>query len=96
MISPNVYCCLTVEKYYCFTVEKSCKAFPSLFIVCTPPPLSAGGCGGGRGGGGGGGVEPPTKFSKRGGLTGTQFLEGGYWEIGCSFLQGGVQFFDKK
>ena len=90
MISPNVYCCLTVEKYYCFTVEKSCKAFPSVFIVCTPPPPFL------MGGAGGGGVEPPTKFSKRGGLTGTQFLEGGYWEIGCSFLQGGVQFFDKK
>ena len=27
-------------------------------------------------GGGGGGVEPPTKFLKRGDLTGTQFLEG--------------------
>ena len=27
-----------------------------------------------------GGVEPPTKFSKRGGLTGSQFLEGGCWE----------------
>ena len=26
---------------------------------------------------GGGGVKPPTKFSKRGGLTGPQLLEGG-------------------
>ena len=26
---------------------------------------------------GGGGVEPPTKFSKRGGLIGSQRLEGG-------------------
>ena len=37
-------------------------------------PLSAGG--GGGGGGRGGGVEPLTKFSIRGGLTGFQFLEG--------------------
>ena len=28
---------------------------------------------------GGGGAESPTKFE---GLTGTQFLEGGYWERG--------------
>ena len=33
------------------------------------------------------GVEPPTKFSKRGGLTGTRLLEGGCWE------RGGVTFF---
>ena len=26
------------------------------------------------------GGEPPTKFSKRGSLTGSQFLEGGCWE----------------
>ena len=39
-----------------------------IFIFCAPPNLSAGG----------GGVEPPTKFSKKGGgLTGSQFLEGG-------------------
>ena len=25
-------------------------------------------------------VEPPTRFSKRGGLTGPQLLEGGCWE----------------
>ena len=30
------------------------------------------------GGGRGGGVEPPTKFSKRGGLTGPQLLEEGF------------------
>ena len=41
--------------------------------MCTP--LSAGG------------VEPPTKFSKRGGrLTG--LLEGGCWERGGDFFQG--------
>ena len=64
MISPTVYCCLTVEKYYCFTVEKSCKAFPSLFIVCTPPPLSAGGRGGVRGGVGGVGLNLLPNFQK--------------------------------
>ena len=44
-------------------------------------------------GGGGGGVEPPTKFSKRGGLTGPQLLqgitekEGGdfFQKVGCNF-----------
>ena len=48
------------------------------------PALSAGGKGeGGR-------VEPPTKFSKRGGgLTGPQLLEGVCWE------RGGVTFFRK-
>ena len=35
------------------------------------PPLSDGGR-----------VEPPTKFSKRGGLTGPQLLEGVCWERG--------------
>ena len=43
-------------------------------IVC--PPLSVGG------GGGGGEVEPPTKFSKRGGLTESQFLKVGCLERG--------------
>ena len=39
----------------------------------------------------GGGVEPPIKFSKRGGgLTGPQFLEGGCREKGGGFFQGGV------
>ena len=33
-------------------------------------------------------VEPLTKFSKKGGLTGPQLLEGGCWESG-----GGVTFF---
>ena len=41
-------------------------------------------------------VEPPTKFSKkgRGGrcLRGPQRLEGGWWERGCKFLQGGCNF----
>ena len=45
--------------------------------VHTPPPLSAGG-----GAGGWGGLEPPTKLSKREGLTEPQSLEGGCWERG--------------
>ena len=44
----------------------------------------------------GGRGEPPTKFSKRGGLTEPQFLEGRYWERGGDFFQGGLQFLDKK
>ena len=39
----------------------------------------------------GGGVEPPTKFSKRGGsLTGPQLLEGVAEKEGGDFFQGGV------
>ena len=42
---------------------------------------------------GGGGVEPPTKFSKKGGgLTGPQILDGGCWERGADFFQGGCNF----
>ena len=53
-------------------------------IVCCTP-LSAGGRGG---------VEPPTKFSKRGGFTGPQLLEGYCWERGDEFFQvGGVGIF---
>ena len=36
-------------------------------------------------------VEPPTKFSKRGGLTGPQLLEEGCWERGGDFFQEGGQ-----
>ena len=59
------------------------------------PSLSAewGGWGGGEGGGG---IEPPTKFSKRGGLTGSQFLEGGCRERGGDSFQGRLQFLHKK
>ena len=47
-------------------------------------------------GGGGRGVEPPTKFPKRGGLTGSQFLEGSCWEGGVTFFKGELQFLCKK
>ena len=49
------------------------------------PPLSAGG-----------GGKPPTKFSKRGGLTGPTLLEGGCWERGGDFFQGGCNFHIKN
>ena len=55
-----------------------------------PLPLSAGA-------GGGGVVEPPTKFSKRGGgLTGPQLLEGVAGKEGGDFFQGELQFSCKK
>ena len=44
----------------------------------------------------GGGIEPPTKFSKRGSLTGPQLLERGCWERGGDFFQEGLQFSDKN
>ena len=34
-------------------------------------------------------AEPPTKFSKRGGLEGLQLLEGDSWERGDDFVHGG-------
>ena len=55
--------------------------------MCTP--LSVGG--------GGGGVQPPTKFSKRGGLDRTSTSGGGCWERGgVTFFRGGCNFHIKK
>ena len=55
-------------------------------IVCTPPPpLSAGGR-----------VEPPTRFLKRGDLTGLQFLEEVAGNKGGGLFLGGLQSFDKR
>ena len=48
--------------------------------IVNTPPLSA------AGGRGGGGLEPPTKFSKRGGLTGLQLLEGVAGKEGGDFF----------
>ena len=43
------------------------------------------------------GVEPPTKFSKRGCLTGPQLLEGRCWRRGRGdFFQGGCNFHIKN
>ena len=68
------------------TLAPDNSAFPStfcfshgVFIVCTPSLSALGGGGGGREEEG---VEPSTKFSKREGFTGPQFLEGGCWERG--------------
>ena len=43
-------------------------------------------------------VEPPTKFSKRGGggMTGSQFLERGCWRRGVTFFRGRLQFLNRK
>ena len=38
-----------------------------------------------------GGVEPPTKFSQRGGGGVDRALEGGCWERGGDFFRGGLQ-----
>ena len=60
-----------------------------MVIVCThsSPLLSAGREGGG--------VEPLTKFSKMGGLTVPQYLEGIAGKEGMTF-SGGLQFLHKK
>ena len=44
----------------------------------------------------GGGGEPPTKFSKRGGLDRTSTFRGDCGERGCDFLQRGCNFHIKK
>ena len=44
---------------------------------------------------GGGGVKPPTKFSKRGGLTGPQLLEGVAGKEGVTFFRV-LEFSHKK
>ena len=44
----------------------------------------------------GGGGEPPTKFSKRGGLTGPQLWEGVAGKKGGHFSHGGCNFYKKK
>ena len=41
-------------------------------------------------------LEPPTKFSKSGGLTGPQLLERGCWERGGDFFQGGCNLHKKN
>ena len=54
------------------------------YIVCTPAPFCRRW----------GGVEPPTKFSKRGGgLRGPQLLEGVAGKEGVTFFRGGVAIF---
>ena len=47
-----------------------------LHSVHPPPPPGFGGW-----------FESPTKFSKKGDLTGSQFLEGGCWKRGGEFFQ---------
>ena len=44
-------------------------------------------------------IEPSSKFSKRGGLTGSHFLDGGCWERGGGWLfsgGGGCSFYIKR
>ena len=49
------------------SVEELCLMIPKSHSVDLPPPFCRG-------------VEPPTKFSKMGDLTGPQLFEGGCWE----------------
>ena len=53
----------------------------SIGIVCNPPPPVS--------------AEPPTKFSKRGGLSGSQFLEGVVRKEGVTFFIGFCNFYTK-
>ena len=62
--------------------SKGCQCNSETIVCTTPSPPSAGG------------IEPLTKFSKRGGLTGPQLSEGGCWERGVNFSggEGGCSF----
>ena len=59
--------------------------------MCTPHLFLLG-----HGGGGAGGVSLQPNFQKGGGLTGPQLLEGGCWERGGDFFQGGCNFHIKN
>ena len=64
--------------FYCLEYAGFAKKDIPHNIVCTP--VSAGG-------------EPPTQFSKEGGLTGPQFLEEVAGKVGGDFFfQGGYNF----
>ena len=62
------------------------KEHPNSYSVHPLPIFSAGG---------GGGVDPVTKFSKRAGLTRSQFWEGVSGKEGVTFFSGGCSFFIK-
>ena len=77
------FVCVCVSVCVCVRSNQSTSKKPhyvsdlSKLIVCTPLFCW-----------GGGGVEHPTKFSKReGGLTESQFLDGGCWEREGDFFQ---------
>ena len=86
------------EKRVCkdFNVKNLCKycglhvQSDTLLLADAPFPLLS------AGGGGVGWGERPTKFSKRGGLTGSQFLEGGCRERWGDLFRRGLQFLHKK
>ena len=58
-----------------------------VYKVCTPPPFFSAE---------GGGVKTPTKFSKWGGLTGSQFLEWVAGEKGVTLFRGKRGLINKK
>ena len=62
--------------FWSFSFSSYCMASPHHSVYPPPPFLP-----------GGEEVEPPTKFLKRGALTGPQLLEGGQWERGGDFLK---------
>ena len=68
----------------CIEIKHWHKMCQTEIVVCTPLPLLQGR------------LEPPTKFSKRGGLTGSQFSEGVAGKEGVTFSGGGVQCLHKK
>ena len=74
---------------YIFTSQRRSHSLTDMVFLVTlnyhsghPPPLSAGR-----------GVEPATKFSKRGCLTGPQLLEGVAGKEEVTFFQAGVAIF---
>ena len=81
-VCNTAFCVLNVNTYNHSPLASHNCNFKVVFqyliidnIGCTP--LSAGG----------GRYEPPTRFSERGGLTGSKFLEVGCWERGGDFFR---------
>ena len=81
----DIFYVLILIFFTCFISKSSSIHFFIRTIILCTPPLSAGVVVGG------GGVQPPTKFSKRGGGLGkTSTFRGG------DFFSGGLQFSHKK
>ena len=86
-----VFVCLYVSVCVCVRSNKSSGKKPhyksdlSKLTVCTSPPFLLGGS-----------VSYQIFKKGGGGLTGSQFLEGGCWERGAWLFSGGCSFYNKK
>ena len=99
LLAPECAVCLCVSMCECVSVSvcmclceikskyQHYMSDLSKLIVCTSPPFcwGNGGCG-----------ASYQIFINEGGLKGSQFVDGGCWEKGVDFFQGGLQILQKK